>query len=108
MTPRPRSRRASILGQCELRYAVELARGSSYLASTMTYSTLEAAVTETVEAFVSTHGDEFLPEYLELMSRRLSERNKPEAASLVRFWMNCGRSPSADELRSMWSLAASM
>ncbi|WP_207004816.1 hypothetical protein [Trinickia mobilis] len=99
--PRPRPR--SELVECAARYELELARGASHLASTMSYATLEAAMVETVADFVKLHGDDDLPVFLELLSRRLSERKKPEAASAIRILKDSGRPPGADELRSLWS-----
>ncbi|WP_206171208.1 hypothetical protein [Trinickia terrae] len=104
-----RSHRASELAQCDARYELDLARGASHLASTLSYATLESAIAETVGEFLNLHGGEHLPVFLELLARRLSERKKPEAASALRFHMNCGRPPTADELRTLWaSVGAAM
>ncbi|MGV2289735.1 hypothetical protein AAHK20_13575 [Trinickia sp. YCB016] len=99
--PRPRPR--SELVECAARYELELSRGASHLASTMSYATLEAAMVETVAEFVKQHGDDDLSVFLELLSRRLSERKKPEAASAIRILKDSGRPPSADDLRRLWS-----
>jgi hypothetical protein len=99
----PRTRPKSELVECSVRYELELARGASHLSSTMSYATLEAAMVETVAEFVKQHGDDDLPVFLELLSRRLSERKKPEAASAIRILKDSGRPPSADELRRLWS-----
>jgi hypothetical protein len=68
----------------EEQYSVELARGSSHIASTRSSATLNAAVDEVLRAFVTLHGAADSPIFLELLAVRLEMRGFPVAAVIVR------------------------
>lgn len=81
------------LAQCEVHYSIELARGSSHIASTLTAATLNAAVTEVVIDFVQRHGNDGLSIFLKLLADRLDARQKSAAASVVRHVDAFGSAP---------------
>ncbi len=84
MTIRRRSRCTADIERCRVMYVVELARGGSHIASTLTEATLQTAVAEVVNEFLQQHGKERLSVFRELLADRLDERQRPEAASAVR------------------------
>ena len=65
-------------------YDVELARGGSHIASTQSPATLQAAVVEILEDFVTRYGTAASAEFLTLLAKRLEKRELPDAAALVR------------------------
>jgi hypothetical protein len=75
-----------------------LARGSCFIASTLTPLTLNAAINEAVEVFVARQGRENLPLFLELLAARLQQREKPEAAKAVLHLRAYGILPSVPVL----------
>lgn len=94
MTNTRGTRRDASMAQCVAHYDLELARGSSHIASTLTAATLNAAVTEVVDDFVQRHGKYELSVFLKLLAVRLGERQKSAAASVVRYVDAIGSVPS--------------
>ncbi|WP_180970357.1 hypothetical protein [Burkholderia sp. WAC0059] len=75
---------ASVRASCERAYSLELARGSSHIASTLTPLSLADAVDEVRNAFVAAYGEDDLAAFLELLAERLDKRTAREAATAVR------------------------
>lgn len=100
MTTRRRNRCPADVLRYKCLYVVELARGSSHIASTLTSATLQVAVAEVMNEFVQQYGKETLSVFRELLADRLDERQSPEAASAVRRF---GRTdnPVTDECHSL-------
>ncbi len=65
-------------------YMAELARGGSYIASTLSDASERAAVLDVMREFSDRHGNKDLAVFMELLAQRLEERNRPAAASVVR------------------------
>ena len=70
----------------ETRYALELARGASVIASTLTQSSSMQAIGETLSAFIANHGPEDLDGFVLILSERLIERGRADAAEMIRDW----------------------
>lgn len=68
----------------EDRYSVELARGGSHIASTRSLATMQAAIADVLDDFVTRHGVIDSIFFLDLLAKRLENRGSPEAAMLVR------------------------
>jgi hypothetical protein len=64
-------------------YLMELARGSSYIASTLTPATQRAAIEEVLQEFRAQHGAEKLFIFRELLAESLEKRQNPHAAQAV-------------------------
>jgi hypothetical protein len=64
-------------------YLMELARGSSYIASTLTPTTQRAAIEEVLQEFRVLHGAEKLFIFRELLAESLEKRKNPQAAQAV-------------------------
>lgn len=64
-------------------YLVDLARGSSFIASTLTPATQRAAIAEVLEEFRTQHGVEKLLIFRELLAESLEKRQNPLAAQAV-------------------------
>ncbi|WP_187630887.1 hypothetical protein [Paraburkholderia sp. UCT31] len=77
----------------QLDYAVELARGASHIASTLAVPSLHAAITETVDSFVKTHGKADLQPFLKQLADDIGHRRKPDAAIAVRHYAQFGSLP---------------
>lgn len=78
-----RGRRAVSPAWCENAYGLALARGSSYIASTLTPCSRGRAIAEVVEDFVNQHGEDDLPVFLERLAERLKQRDAAPAAEAV-------------------------
>ncbi|MGF7001188.1 hypothetical protein [Paraburkholderia sp. GAS32] len=72
------------LVRCQIEYFVELARASSYIASTLSFATQREAIAESFSEFMECHGAQDFSVFVELLARRLEERRSPEAARAVR------------------------
>lgn len=70
----------------EIRYTVELARGASVIASTLTQSSLMQAVGETMSSFVASNGRGDLDGFVEVLRDRLIRRNRTDAADTLANW----------------------
>ena len=77
MTDTRGKRHIAGVAQCEAHYSVELARDSSYIASTLTIASLSAAVIGVVDGFVRRHGNDGLSIFLKLLADRLDARENP-------------------------------
>ena len=93
MTERRPNRRAAkstrskvALSPAEVKYNLELARGASVIASTLTEASLMQAVGETLSGFVATHGTEDLDTFVRILAERLNKRDRPDAAKMIRSW----------------------
>jgi len=78
----------------ETRYTLELARGSSVIASTLTRSSLMQAIGETLSAFVANHGTGDLDGFVLVLSERLIQRDRADAAEMIDNWRPAGSSQS--------------
>lgn len=72
------------LARCQIAYFVELARRTSYIASTTCTASRQNAIAEAFDNFVAQFGTRDLPAFAELLASRLEERRELEAASAVR------------------------
>ncbi|REE18355.1 hypothetical protein B0G71_1363 [Paraburkholderia sp. BL27I4N3] len=72
------------LTQARLTYMLELARGSSHIASTRTPETLNRAITEVVDGFCQVHGLQALGIFRELLALDVGHRGNQDAALAVR------------------------
>jgi hypothetical protein len=79
-----RTRPPVSLAYFEDRYSIELARGSSHIASTLGLDSLRAAVAESMDDFLQRNGTDDLAIFLEVLADRLDKRHASDAASLVR------------------------
>jgi hypothetical protein len=77
------------LDGCEM----ELARGSSHIASMLYEQSIHAAVSETLLQFETGHGREDLQAFAYALLGRLEQRGKPEAVRLLRDFIKYGRLP---------------
>ena len=68
---------------CRSTYMVELARGSSYIASTLTPATQQAAIAEVLNGFREQHGADTLLIFRELLAESLRNRMDKLAAEAV-------------------------
>ena len=80
------SRLKSTRSLIETRYTLELARGSSVIASTLTRSSLMQAIGETLSAFVANHGTGDLDGFVLVLSERLIQRDRADAAEMIGSW----------------------
>jgi hypothetical protein len=64
-------------------YVLELARGSSYIASTLSPESLHAAIAEVLRDFTLQYGDDALPLFRELLAENLEDRGNHAAAQAV-------------------------
>lgn len=69
---------------CRQLYMAELARGGSYIASTLSVTSERAAVLDVVREFCGRHGSNDLAVFMELLAQILEGRNRPTAASVIR------------------------
>ena len=74
----------------ETRYTLELARGSSVIASTLTQSSLMQAIGETLSAFVANHGPGDLNGFVLVLGERLIQRDRADAAEMIGNWRPVG------------------
>jgi hypothetical protein len=82
MPKKPISRAAMTLGR--VTYMLELARGSSHIASTRKPETLNHAIAEVLEGFRRLHGEPGLGIFRELLAQDVERRGNQGAASAVR------------------------
>jgi hypothetical protein len=83
MSEAKRSRRATSPAWCEEQYGLELARGNSHIASTLTPEGRAEAIAEVVDGFVLQYGETDLAVFLEVLATRLARRGAAEAAAAV-------------------------
>jgi len=76
-----KSRRAASPAWCEDQYSLELARGGSHIASTLTAQGRADAIAEVVSSFVLQYGETDLAVFLEVLSDRLACRGAAAAAA---------------------------
>ncbi|MFM0041062.1 hypothetical protein PQR05_09625 [Paraburkholderia sediminicola] len=69
--------------QGRVSYMLELARGSSHIASTRTPQTLNRAITEVLDGFCQVHGLHALDVFLELLALDVGQRGNRDAALAV-------------------------
>ncbi|GAB2899271.1 hypothetical protein GCM10027093_39440 [Paraburkholderia jirisanensis] len=62
-------------------YHVELSRGSSIIASTLSRETGETALREILSTFMGAHGPGDIKLFTELLQERLNQRGRPDLAS---------------------------
>ncbi|MCC8391518.1 hypothetical protein LJ656_02875 [Paraburkholderia sp. MMS20-SJTR3] len=65
-------------------YRLELARGSSYIASTLSPESLRSAIAEVLDEFSRQYGQDKLPVFRELLAENLEDRANGNAAHAVR------------------------
>ncbi|MFM0342457.1 hypothetical protein [Paraburkholderia fungorum] len=71
------------MAQGRVIYMLELARGSSHIASTRTPQTLNRAITEVLDGFCEVHGLHALNVFVELLALEVEQRGNREAALAV-------------------------
>ncbi|SIT39278.1 conserved hypothetical protein [Paraburkholderia ribeironis] len=64
-------------------YLMELARGSSHIASTLSPATQHEAIAEVLQEFRLQHGADKLLLFRDLLAQRLKDRENPQAAQAV-------------------------
>jgi len=64
-------------------YVLELARGSSYIASTLSPESLHAAIAEVLRDFTLQYGDDAFQLFRELLAENLEDRGNRAAAQAV-------------------------
>ncbi|NML31187.1 hypothetical protein [Paraburkholderia antibiotica] len=85
MTRGPKSgRQAAAKHQYRSIYRLELARGSSYIASTLSPESLRAAIAEVLREFGRQYGEDKLPVFRDLLAESLEDRDDANAARAVR------------------------
>ena len=62
----------------------ELARGGSYIASTLSVTSEQAAVLDVAREFCGRYGNNDLAVFMELLAQILEGRNRSAAASVIR------------------------
>jgi hypothetical protein len=72
------------LAQGRVTYMLELARGSSHIASTRTPKTLNRAIAEVLTGFCQVHGLQALGVFRELLALDVEQRGNQHAAAAVR------------------------
>ncbi|WP_322041865.1 hypothetical protein [Paraburkholderia sp. J67] len=83
MNDTKRARRAVSGAWCEDRYSLQLARGSSHIASTLTPHTRASAIAEVIEEFESLFGLDDLRAFLSALAHRLEKRGADDACADV-------------------------
>lgn len=74
-------------------YEMELARGTSYIASMLYEETIRGAVRETVLLFEACHGRDDLKAFAHALLGSLEERRKLGAVRLLQRFIDSGRLP---------------
>lgn len=74
------------LVQGRVTYLLEVARGSSHIASTLKQDTLNRAIAEVFEGFRQVHGIPGLSVFRELLAEDVEKRGNQGAASAVRHF----------------------
>jgi hypothetical protein len=72
------------MAQGRVIYMLELARGSSHIASTRKPETRDRAIAEVLEGFREVYGPQRLDVFRELLAEDTERRGHPEAAAAVR------------------------
>jgi hypothetical protein len=72
------------LARARVAYMLELARGCSYISSTLTPETLDRAVAEVLGDFLKAYGTQNLGVFQKLLAQDLERRGNRKAASAVR------------------------
>jgi hypothetical protein len=72
------------IARCKAAYAVELARGASFICSTLTSDSLRAAIAEVVNGFRLRYGASDLNAFREALAQKLDSRGCSRGASEVR------------------------
>jgi hypothetical protein len=80
---RKKNRADATMAQSRLIYMLELARGSSYIASTRTPQSLNRAITEVLDGFCQVYGSAARGVFQELLAREVGQRGHREAALAV-------------------------
>jgi hypothetical protein len=80
--------------QCEVDFELELARASSYIASSIKATTLTQTIEEILHAFLSAHGPDSTTGFQMVLADRLRARSRPDAAQQVLAWAHCAGTPS--------------
>jgi hypothetical protein len=78
-------------------YEMDLARGSSHIASMLYPESIHVAVKETVLLFEARHGRDDLKTFLHALIKKLEQRGKPEAVKVLQDFIKRGRSPGIGE-----------
>jgi hypothetical protein len=78
-----KNRRTISTAGCEDQYRLELARGASHIASTLSAQGRAAAIAEVIDGFVLQYGETDLPVFLEVLADRLTQRGAKEAATAI-------------------------
>lgn len=81
-----RNRMDRAVAQAEIDYQLELARGASVIASMLSAENLAAAIGETLTAFESAYGTTELHIFIPLLSQRLVNRDRSDAANMLVAW----------------------
>jgi hypothetical protein len=91
------SKEAQFLEECEM----DLARGSSHIASMLYAESIYAAVNETALLFEIAHGRDHLKLFLRALARKLEQREKPEAVAVLQDFIKRERSRAIEEHGAM-------
>jgi hypothetical protein len=91
------SEEAHFLKECEM----ELERGASHIASMLHAESIHAAVKETALLFETSHGRDDLKLFLLELARKLKQRGKPEAVTVLQEFIKRGRSRGIEELEAI-------
>jgi hypothetical protein len=93
MTKRPTSKRPAkgntlkiVRPMLEAKYALELARGASVIASTRSEESLAQAVNETLTDFLANHGSEEFDGFVHVLADKLIQRDRADAAGALANW----------------------
>ncbi|MGF6482481.1 hypothetical protein [Paraburkholderia sp. JPY419] len=79
----PRSGRQAEKNRYRSTYLLELARGSSHIASTLGADSRQAAIAEVLCEFGLQYGKDKLPVFRALLAESLEDRDNPDAARAV-------------------------
>lgn len=71
------------MANARVAYELELARGCSYLSSTLSQDTRNRAIAEVVGEFREQHGERAVALFQKLLAEDLQSRGKPDAAATV-------------------------
>ncbi|MFL9891131.1 hypothetical protein [Paraburkholderia sp. RL17-381-BIF-C] len=78
-----RGKISAAVGNARSAYALELARGRSYIGSTLTPATRSNAITEVFAEFVELYGDRELALFQKLLAEDLQRQGQPDASLAV-------------------------
>jgi hypothetical protein len=71
------------MANARVAYVLELARGCSYISSTLSPATRNSAIAEVLGEFRELHGEREETLFQKLLAEDLQRRGKPDAASAV-------------------------